>query len=57
MKEILNLKEFCELVGISRRTAFRVMKSKKVKHYKQGNRFYFKREDVEAYLFSNPIGK
>jgi len=54
-KEVLTLKEFALYLGISIETAYKLSSKRALTFYRQGKHLYVKREDVIAFLLSNPV--
>lgn len=54
-KEVINLKEFSELTGLSRSTIYKKTMNKTLTHYKVGRLCYFKLDDVKKYLLANKV--
>lgn len=55
-KNVLTMDEMVVFTGLSKSTLYKMTSSKKIKHYKPNNKLiYFKRDEVEEWLFSNPI--
>jgi len=52
-KEFYNIEEICKLFRISKITAYRWVKSGKLKSYKIGKSHLFKRKDIENLLGDN----
>jgi hypothetical protein len=50
-KEYLSVPEFCELVGISRRSAYRIMERGELIPGKAGKRTVIRRGDINKFLF------
>lgn len=54
-RRILSLQEFCEYVGISKQTAYKLTSGQKVPHSKRGKRIFFDREKVDEWLLENQV--
>ena len=55
-KNVLTMDEMAIYTGLSKSTLYKMTSRKEIKHYKPNNKLiYFKRDEVEAWLFSNPI--
>ncbi len=55
-KTVLTMDEMAIYTGLSKSTLYKMTSRKEIKHYKPNNKLiYFKRDEVEAWLFSNPI--
>lgn len=55
-KNVLTMDEMVVFTGLSKSTLYKMTSNKKIKHYKPNNKLiYFKRDEVEEWLFSNPI--
>ena len=50
MREMLDVKQMCELLHVERRTVYRWLKSGKVKGVRVGRKWLFDREQVERLL-------
>jgi len=49
-KELLNIKQVQEILGISERTAFRLLKDKKLKGFKVGREWRFEPSDIDDFI-------
>ena len=55
-KNVLTMDEMAIYTGLSKSTLYKMTSRKEIKHYKPNNKLiYFKRAEVEEWLFSNPI--
>ena len=55
-KEILSLKEAAKYLGISKSTLYKMTFDNRIIHYKPaGKLIYFKKEDLEQYLFKYKV--
>lgn len=43
---LMSLREVCDYLGVSESTLRRRIKAKKIKHFKEGNRYRFKKADI-----------
>lgn len=56
LKNVLTMDEMVVFTGLSKSTLYKMTSRKEIKHYKPNNKLiYFKRDEVEAWLFSNAI--
>ena len=55
-KEVLNTSEIALLLGISESRVRHLTSAKKIPHYKQGNKIYFRKKEIEACSF-NPASR
>lgn len=49
-KELLNIKQVQDILGISERTAFRLIKGGELKGFKVGREWRFEPSDIDAYI-------
>ncbi len=49
-KELLNIKRIQEILGVSERTAFRLIKEGKLKGFKVGREWRFEASDIDTYI-------
>ena len=49
--EVMNFKECLKLTGFSRGLLYRMTAKREIPHYKRGRFVFFKRSEVEAWLF------
>ena len=55
-KQVLNLKEFCEYVGIAKTKAFQLLRDKELRYYRNSKKLiFFRLEDVHAWQLQNEI--
>lgn len=54
-KEVLNTSEIALLLGISESRVRHLTSAKKIPYYKQGNKIYFKKKEIEAWQLSDRI--
>lgn len=43
---LMSLREVCDYLGVSESTLRRRIRAKKIKHFKEGNRYRFKKADI-----------
>lgn len=56
IKSFMTIGEVAEFMGISKSYLYKLTMEKTIPHYKPlGKKIYFKREDVEEFLFRNRI--
>lgn len=54
IKDILNLKETAQYMGVSESYLYKLTHGKLIKHYKPtGKIIYFKKNDIEEFMLSN----
>ncbi len=53
--QLLTLYEVCDILRVKRWTIYKLVESGKLKGYKMGKEYRFKKEDVDAYFESNLI--
>lgn len=54
-KEVLNTSEIALLLGISESRVRHLMSAKKIPHYKQGNKIYFRKKEIEAWQLQSRV--
>lgn len=55
-KQILTMAEAVMFTGLTRSTLYRLTSEKRIRHYKPGGKLIiFRRQDLENFMFSNPI--
>lgn len=54
-KEVLTIDEVVVLTGYSKQGLYGLCSNRRIPHYKQGLKLYFKRKEVEAWLTSKRI--
>ena len=54
-KVVLNIEEISKLTGLSKSTIYKLTCTARIPHYKQSKHLFFDREEVEAWLKSNPV--
>jgi excisionase family DNA binding protein len=54
-KNILNLEEVAELTGYSKQGIYGLCSNRKIPHYKQGHKLYFKRKEIEAWMTAKRV--
>ena len=54
-KEVLNTSEIALLLGISESRVRHLTSSKKIPHYKQGNKIYFRKKEIEAWQLQSRV--
>jgi excisionase family DNA binding protein len=55
-KKVLTLDEACNFTGLSKSYLYKLTSSRQVPHFKpRGKLVYFDREQLEAWLLSNPV--
>lgn len=55
-KQILSTNEAAEYLAVSKRKVLDFVQNKEIRHYRNSNKLiYFKIEDLDAYLLSNPV--
>ena len=54
-KEVLNTSEIALLIGISESRVRHLTNAKKIPHYKQGNKVYFRKKEIEAWQLQSRV--
>lgn len=54
-KEVLNTSEIALLLGISESRVRHLTNAKKIPHYKQGNKIYFRKKEIEAWQLQSRV--
>ena len=54
-KEVLNTSEIALLLGISESRVRHLTNAKKIPHYKQGNKVYFRKKESEAWQLQSRV--
>ncbi|WP_295902846.1 helix-turn-helix domain-containing protein [uncultured Alistipes sp.] len=54
-KEVLNTSEIALLLGISESRVRHLTNAKKIPHYKQGNKVYFRKKEIEAWQLQSRV--
>ena len=54
-KEVLNTSEIALLLGISESRVRHLTSAKKIPHYKQGNKIYFRKKEIEAWQLQSRV--
>lgn len=54
-KEVLNTSEIALLLGISESRVRHLTCAKKIPHYKQGNKIYFRKKEIEAWQLQSRV--
>ena len=55
-KQILTMAEAVMFTGLTRSTLYRLTSEKRIRHYKPGGKLIiFRRQDLEDFMFKNPI--
>jgi len=54
-KDFLNINEACKYLDLSKSYLYKLTHLRKIPHYKPGKKIYFKKEDVDNYIFRNRI--
>ena len=54
-KEVLNTSEIALLLGISESLVRHLTNAKKIPHYKQGNKVYFRKKEIEAWQLQSRV--
>jgi len=54
-KNVLNLEEVSQLIGLSKSTLYKLTCTGKIPHYKKAKHLFFDRLEVESWLKSNRI--
>jgi len=49
-KEFLTVEELADLLSVSKRTIYQMVKRKDIQGYRIGNSFRFRRDDIEDFL-------
>lgn len=54
-KEVLNTSEIALLLGISESRVRHLTNAKKIPYYKQGNKVYFRKKEIEAWQLQSRV--
>ena len=54
-KEVLNSSEIALLLGITESRVRQLASAKKIPHYKQGNKIYFRKKEIEAWQLQSRV--
>jgi excisionase family DNA binding protein len=54
-KAPMGVKELSEYLKLSNSAIYKLTSSSQIPHYKGGKRLYFKKEDIDEWIFSNRI--
>ena len=54
-KEVLNTSEIALLLGISESRVRHLTNAKRIPHYKQGNKVYFRKKEIEAWQLQSRV--
>lgn len=55
-KEIFNIDDFCRYTGLSKSATYKLTGNKQIRFSRpNGKLIFFRKDDVDAYLMSNPI--
>lgn len=52
---VLTINGVAQLTGLSTATIYRLTSQKEIPHYKRGNKLYFRKSEIEAWLVGNKV--
>ena len=56
LKPVMNIDEFCNYLGTSKRAAYRMTSENLVPHYKpNGKNIFFKRSEIDEWITRHPV--
>jgi excisionase family DNA binding protein len=54
-KDIFTLKEAAEYTQLSESFLYKLSSNRSIRHYKPGKHIFFKKEDLDQFILSNPV--
>lgn len=53
--EVMSLNQLCEYCGFTKSYVYKQTSTREIPHYKKGKRLYFKRTEIDEWLFKEKI--